>query len=447
MARQAQPSNDDFDRLNPSEDDLHVNSMLATEKALEALAVFEELCRVSEDAVFEADDSEITNFLKYVWFISSEIEKLNQATQIEQIEEVLGKTLGWVQLDPSNRSRWLQVANFALNQYQNTEETVRRRWASSGTSIRSSRMLEQIVQNAIADLEGIETPQGTIEAIEFIISNNRLQQILQLPEAPKRKVYTKRRRNRSEINVPTGRLLIDWLQGVSLIQISEIYLSNVDDIDFRFEQLGDFIYSRFEVFLPWVFGTIINWINELLLQNSSASLLPASLPANIRYGVNNPIALELMVRGVQSRHLALKISESWQLQQEESEVISWIRSLSLTQWIDLFDASPNEVRNLLEISRTERGGVVVDLFNTGRAKLNIITEREEYPPTEVTLKRLEESELSPVGVWDGKDLVGTVSSRDQSDIVSLMNTGISFSLEYSVSSNSGLLNLTLIEPE
>ncbi|NIA02429.1 MAG: DEAD/DEAH box helicase, partial [Nitrospirae bacterium] len=447
LARQAQPSANDFDRFNPSENDLHVDSMLATEKALEALAVFEELCRVSEDAIFEANDNEITNFLKFVWFISAEFERLNQVVQIERIEEVLGQTLGWVQLNSSNRSRWLQAANFAMNQYQNTEESVRRRWASSGTSIRSSRMLEKIVQNAIADLEGLETPQETIEATEFIIANNRLQEILQLPEAPKIRVYTKRGRNRVEIDLPIERLLIGWLQGVSLIKISEVYLTNVDDIDFRFEQLGDFIYSIFEVFLPWVFGTIISWVNELLLQSGSASFLPTSLPANIRYGVNDLIALELMVRGIQSRHLAIKISDSWQLQQGENNVISWIRSLSLPQWIYLFDASPNEIRNLLEISRIERGGVAVNLFNTGQAELNIKTEQVEYPPTEVTLRKVEDSEFAPVGVWDGENLVGTVFSRDQSDIVDLMNSGIAFLMEYVVASGNGLLKLRLIEPE
>jgi superfamily II DNA/RNA helicase len=447
LARQAQLSTNDFDRLRPSENDLHVSSMLATEKALDALAIFEELYRVSEDAVFETHNSEITSFLKFVWFISSELEKLAQALAIERIEEVLKQTLGWVQLDPSNRSRWLQAANVALNQYRNTEESVRRRWASSGTSIGSSRVLEHITRNIVSDLEGTEIPQGIIEATELIIANNRLQEILQLPEAKAKTIYTKRGRNRNQIDVSTGSLLIDWLRGKSLIEISQTYFEDVEDIDFRFEQLGDFINSRFEVFLPWAFGTLISWVNEMLLERESDSFLPTSVPANIRYGVDNSISLELMIQGVQSRQLAIKIADAWQAIGGETDVIPWIRSLSLTQWAELFDASPNEIRNLLEISRVQRGGVVVDLFNIGQAELTIGTEQKEYVPTEVTLQRIGDSEFAPVGVWDGNNLVGTIFSGDQSDIVDLMNTGIAFLAEYSVVSGNSLLNLRLIEPE
>jgi superfamily II DNA/RNA helicase len=408
LARQAPPSINDFNRLNPEESDLQVNSMLVTEKALVALATFEELCSISEDAVLEANGDAIADFLKYIWFITSELEKLNQLVNIESIEEILSHTLGWVQLDPSNRSRWIQAAKLSLNQYLMTEESVRHRWASSGTSIHSSRILEQIAQNVVFDLEGIEIPQGIIEAVELIIANNRLHQLLQLPEAPKRKVYTQRGGNRTEIQIPSDKILLDWLRGMSLIEISEVYLRRVLDMGFRFEELGDYIYSRFEVFLPWVFGTVIDWVNKLLLENGSENFLPTSVPANIRYGVGDPISLELMVRGIQSRHLAVKISESWHLLEGKKDVISWIRSLSLSQWEDLFDASPNEIRNLLEIARKERGGVAVNLFNTGQAELDIITDQDDYPKKNVTLRRIDDSEFSPIGIWDENNLVGTV---------------------------------------
>ena len=154
-----------------------------------------------------------------------------------------------------------------------------------------------------------------------------------------------------------------------------------------------------------------------------------------------------MVRGVQSRRLAIRISESWQFHRDGNSVIAWIRTLSLTQFIEMFNASPNEIRNLLDVSRVERGGAGVDLFNTGRAELEISTELEEYPPTQVTLHRVGDSEFAPVGVWDSKSQVGTIFGKDQSDIIGLLNTGLAFSTEFSVISGTGMLRLTLIEPE
>lgn len=447
LARQARPTDEDFNRLNPSESDLHINSMLATKEALDALAVFEELLANSEDAVFETDSNEITSFLKFVWFISSELEKLSQVLTIERVEKVLVQTLGWVQLQPSDRSRWLRAAQVLLRQYQNTEESVRRRWASSGTSVGSSRRLEQIARDIASDLEEAEIPQGVIETTELIIANNRLQRILQLSEAQVKKIYTTRRGNRTEVEISFDSLLVDWLQGKSLIEISETHLGGIGDIDFRFEQLGDFIYSQFEVFLPWVFGTLISWVNEILTEKGFDTFLPTIVPANIRYGVDDPISLELMIQGIQSRQLATKIASVWRTKRTETDVVQWIRSLSLIQWTELFDASPNEIRNLLEISRVKRGGTAVALFNTGQANLTVSTEKEDYAPTEVTLRKIDDSEFAPVGVWDGDDLVGTVFSGDQSDISDIMNTGVAFFAEFSVVSGTGIVNLRLIEPD
>ncbi len=448
LARQAQLSNDDFKRLNPDESELQVYSALATEEALEALAAFEELQRLSDDAIFEASNNIVADFLKYIWFLASQFERNHLVIQVEEIEEALEKTLAWIQLDPHERSRWLQVANLGLNKYQNTEKSTRRRWASSGTSISSSRILEEIAQSLFTDIEATGVPNDIIGAVEIIGTNGRLQRILDLPEAPKRDFYTKRAgRQREKIHVPLERLLANWLNGMPLVAISETYLSNVANVEFRLEQLGDYIYSWFEIFLPWVFGTIIGWVNEMLLTSGSDSFLPTSIPANIRYGVGDAASLDLMLRGIQSRDLAVKISRAWQSNDREITLISWIRSLTLEEWTDLFDASINELRNLIEISRLERGGVAVRLFNTGSAELEVDNGPYEYPRSEVYLQRTHGSEFSPVGIWDTDTLVGSVNKRDQPDIINILNTGLPLFVEFSATAGTGLLEIRLIEPE
>ncbi len=447
LARQAKLTQDDFDRLSPDENELLATSMLARDEALEELAIFEELSRKSEDAVLETDGSAIPDFLKFVWFIIAELERSGKNLGIEQIQEILSCTLGWVQLSQPKRFRWLQTANVVLMKYQNTQEAVRRRWASSGISIRSSSSLEHMVQEIISEVKDCEISQSIIDVTKLVIGKNRLQRILQFSEAPKRNVYSRRGGTRDVVSIPSELLLIDWLEGISLIDISEKYFSRVDDIDFRFEQLGDYIYNRFEVFLPWVFGTIISWVNEALIQEGVVKIFPKNIPANIRYGVGCEISLGLMIRGVQSRNLAIRIANVWRTQNQDKNVISWIRSLNLAQWVEMFDASPNDIRSLLEVARLMQGSVTSKLFSNGVAELDVISNFDEYPQTEVTLQSIDDSDISEIGIWHDGSLLGTLLCKDHVDVQNFLGTGLALGCQFTSTSGKGVLELNLLEYE
>jgi hypothetical protein len=449
LARQAAPSSDDFKRLDPDDSNIQVFSMLATTKALDALAAFEAFQRTSEDAVFQTSEGEVSQFLAFVWFVAAELENIGELATQERVQEVLGRSLAWVQLTPHDRDRWLSAAGAGLARYNKTDAFARKRWAAAGTTISSAAEMERIARELAAVLQNGQVPQEVAAAVALITGAGRLQRILQLPEAPKRRAYTGRARGRREIPIPMESLLRDWLQGSDLVTLANIYFSAASNVDFRFEQLGDFIYDYLEVFFPRVFGTIAGWTNSLLQERGVADCFPTSIPASIRWGVNSSTALELLVRGMPSRPLALRIARVWESGEREGNVLSWIRSLNISDWQRSFAASPAELRSLLEFSRDRRGSVAAKLVAQGMAELEVASEFTERVPTGAHLAPVDDSGLSAIGIYAAADgeVLGQILCRDQADVRDLLGTGLTLLVQFSASSGRGMLRMKLMEPD
>ena len=447
LARNDRPRAADFDRLSPDDADIQVVSMLATEEALESLARFEEFQRSAQDAVFETTAGAVCDFVTFVWFAAAELERLGELPTVESVGRLLSHTLAWIQLRPDDRDGWLSVAQLALDRYNDVDAVSRRRWATAGTSISSASTLETIARALHDMLRSAEVPQEPTQVVDLIIGDGRLEQILSLPEAPHRRVYGQRTGpNRVEVTIPVDELLRQWLQGTELVALAGTYFRAVADIDFRFEQLGDFINDHFEIFFPWVFGTVIAWTNELLVESGAEALLPRTVPANVRWGVGSRVALELMASGMASRTLAARIAMEWQAQEREGTIRSWIRSMDLAEWQERFAPSIAELRSLLNYSRDPRRGVGAELITRESVELEVGSEVDDCAPCDARLAPVGGSDASPVGVWVGEQLVGQVLSRDQVDVQFLLGTGLPLSAKFSASSGAGVLELRLVDP-
>lgn len=448
LARQEDFRQDDFDRLSPSSDDLQVDSLLATKEALDLLAAFEELQREAEDAVIRTYIGAVSDFIKFIWFIAAQLEKLGRATDIKHISEVFERTLAWIQLDEQNQERWIAVAEATLIQYHQTEAITRQRWATSGTSIRTAAEIERIAGEIAEIIKRTEVADDVIEVLDMILGDRRLERILGLPDAPKRRVYNQRGGvTRVEIPIALNAVLRDWIRGSDLINLADTYFPQVRDIDYRFEQLGDYIYEYFEIYLPRVIGTIISWANSMLQSDDSEEELPQVLPAYIRWGVHQPSALRLMILGIQSRILANKISAVWVTEGREGDIQSWIRSMSLEEWQKTFDTSPAELRNILELSRDQASGIAAELLTNGTVELEVISNIGDYDETNTILVPGDPSDLKPIEIMVAGEIVGQVFSCDQSDIRSLISTGLILDVKFSAASGKGHLTLTLLDPE
>ena len=279
------------------------------------------------------------------------------------------------------------------------------------------------------------------------MAEGRLQRILELSEAPKTKVYTQRGGHRQQIEIQIDEVLRQWIQGTELVTLSETYLKDVANIDFRFEQLGDFINDYFETFLPWIFGVTIEWTNGILKERNVEKELPGNVSALIRWGVSNRHAVNLMIGGIRSRRLATKITQIWETEKKDGDIRIWLRSMNVAQWRDVFEASITELRNLLEFSRDQVKGVAVDLIASESARIDVESTIDNFPESSAKLATIDESALSPIGIWVGDQLVGQVSSKDQVDIQSILNSGLIISLKFSASSGKGSLELQLVDPD
>lgn len=447
LALNKQVSPEDFQRFTPNPAEMAIASNMATQHALEMLADFENRIRESEDEIFQASDQIISKFLSFIWYFAFEIEKRNEMMNDDKLRQFLGKTLAWVQLDQDSQSRWFSIAQKVIVKYSITEVASRRRWARSGTSLGSAQILEGIASEVASEAGVLKIPISLIDSIKIILDKNRINRILSLSECPHKRVFTTRSgQSRQEIKIPMEDMLQSWIRGDELVEISNLFFNEITDVDYRFEQVGEYISEYFENFFPWIFGTIVEWANAKLLENRILITLPKSIPAHIRWGVQNNTALELMFQGIVSRSLANRIGRVWEATIFEMDVHSWIRSMDINEWQEKFEASIPELRNLLEFARVRRGGIAAKVLNKGNATIIVQALVDDLPSSYVSLKQENANDLSHIGLWLNGNLVARISSRDQADIAGLMSTGLVIA-KVEIKSGNGTLDLSLISAE
>lgn len=450
LALQSAFNEEDFGQLNPKPEELNVLSMLATERALNKLGTIEESQRNLEDMIFEIDDGTNSDFLSFIWFIAAELEKLNsEFLTFERISNVLSHTLGWVQLNDDGKTKWLRLAEAILNRYKATEESARRRWAASGRSINSARKIEDVARSLANSAKKNAIPEAPVDLVKYILAEGRLDELLTLPEARKKVVYTKRSgtTNRVVVEISIDEMLNDWMVGKELVDIANKYLVGVANVDYRFEQLGDLLNQYFEVFFPWVLGTLVSWANQFLTAYGIKSQFSQSVPAYVRWGVGTVPAVELMSKGLASRTLATRIATAWLSANTEFNLMSWLRDLSLTEWQERFSASATELRLLLEFCRDQKGGAAAALITKEKALIKVQTELSEFPLSVASLAPIDKSEWSHFGVWVEGVLVGKIGSKDHAEIQAIESSGLAYSAMFSVSSGNGVLQLKQTPPE
>lgn len=448
LAQTTAPSPSDFDQLNPSDDRMQIISMLAQQGALEDLTEFEAVQQQGQDLVFEGMPQVASDFLQFVWFLAAEMDKLGQPATLESVQNVLRHSLGWLQTDANDQTRWISAANRLLHRFNATDPVVRRRWAAAGTSLVSASQLEAIARELVDRCKQIQLPDKPALLIRVILENGRLNRILNLPEAPTRGVFDRRAgRGRNEILVPLDDLLDDWLQGVSLNRLADTYFAGVSDVDFRYEQLGNYLNEYIETFLPWVVGTIVTWANSILLAEGNGTQLPTDLPAYIRYGVSNPISLHLMIQGILSRTLAERIAAVAVARGTTGELRAWIRSMDLSELRQAFDATPAELRSLLEYARDRTGGIVAGLLNNGRVLIEMNSLVADHPTAKVDLIPEDETELPSIKVLISDSLVAQIPTQLRREVASILSSGLEIDARFSAKSGKGILEINLVEPE
>jgi hypothetical protein len=446
LARQAAFSQTDFDRLDPPPNELEAVSNLATAEALATLADFEEAVRVSEDLIFEATDYPLKDFISYVWFIAAELELLRDSVSEGDIIEFLANTLAYQQLPDEARQRLERLAEASFRAYMRTDPARRARWGRAGTSIPTARTLETVVEGILErgwTESDIESP---IQVVNFLLGDGRLEALLATDEAPRRSIYTSRAgAARRRIDVPINELLIDWMRGVEVEQLATNYLSAVGDAEYRLEQLGDLISSLFENYLPWTLSLTISWANGRR-EDHELPELPSDIPAYIRWGVDRVECLRLMARGLWSRRLAHSIANSYADSGVEDDVFTWLDSMDLREWRSLLTATPTELANLLDIVGRRRGIASRVLAGTA-GEVPIHPEGVEPTTGPVRVLTIGQDVPAELGVFKADELVARIPHQAYSEVMSLLDTGLSLVWEMESSEEGVILRVTLSGPE
>jgi superfamily II DNA/RNA helicase len=464
-----------FAQFAPTAEDLYVISGLATDKALEELALFEERQRQHVDALFDPPQGAVGDFVSFVLLIAQGYEDQTLEEVSDSLEDVLSSTLAWVQLTGDGKRRWSSLGQSVIAQYRQLDSLRRRRWARVGVSINTARVLDDIAQRA-ADIfteEGV--PDDPFTTMAYFFAGENLDLLLELPEVRIDKVFNQRGgRNRIEIVLPLLDILRDWLAGRELKYMADTYFSQIKDVNYRFEQLGDFIYETFEMVLPRLIGILVDWTNDALETLEASPLadaletldsvtlvavprLPLELAAFARCGVNDPLALQLILRGLPSRRLSLAVTRQWheaaEVERDENTaeidaLRDWLATMRLPEWQRRFAASRAELRSLLDFVRPEDESVGAILLSGRNAKILLTSAVPvEFDNQVARLAPNGDFAFAPIGAWIDDQYIEDIPTKYQSDVQSVLSSGLIIEVRLLCRDGTAEVSLNPIEPE
>lgn len=428
LVRYAAPAATDFARLDPEASELHVVSRLAEDHALTALAEFESLRATTADALFRVADPTVSNFVSFVWLVLATNEELGTLHERDSLERTIQATLAWTQLTDSQRLRWLALARTVEVEYLATPPLRRRRWGRVATSIGTARTLDLLAQELAqrareTERDDLPTVAGTFRLLH---THDFFSRLMTVPEAGEiKRIYSSRGgRNRREVAVDHAAMLADWLSGADIKQLADRHLAAIDDVAWRYEQLGDYLTGRFETLLSWLVGTLVDWANTLLdIDALDDRRLCPDFGAHVKFGTYQPLALLLLQRGLTSRTLANEIAAHAARQGWESleQVQEGLRQMGASSWRTTFTPSTNDLRELVEFTRDTSTRLLGRLLAGESVQLPVAV-RAGVAPGPVLIHWEEEPALfGLMELWRDSVRVGEVPSQYHSELTTLLD--------------------------
>ena len=422
----------DFDRLTPAPSDLEVRSTLADPSALAALAEAEALVAQTQDAILQLPyDRETGGFVNYVWFVLHALELVPDLADTRTWQDIVTRLFAFTQLPDDLKTRWLTLAGAVAARYAQTPQASRRRWAQAGTSLGSAAVIESIA-TSLADRVQILGGLGEYtleETLDVLADQNVYTQLLQLPEAKKHWRFRSSPRG-APVDVDADAIVRDWIAGRDLTELAETYLSEVADPGFRLEQMVDGISEGVQHYLSWTVGLVVAQANDILLSRLSPLQLLASTAAHLRYGVDTPMAIDLLVRDVKSRSLARdlgRIARDGGL--GEAGLREYLSEQHIRGWRADLGATPTDVLDLLLYvqggDRHKLGEMMATGSVTAQARLSHGDPISEPAPGPVlvTIVASNDGEELSILAEDGSDL-GVVVARDHAGVAAVLDSGL-----------------------
>jgi hypothetical protein len=264
--------------------------------------------------------------------------------------------------------------------------------------------------------------------LEAVIGDGRLERILTLPDAPDTRVLSTRQGRGSLVVWTPKAVLWGWVNGEEIAAIGDTNLGGIPDRTYRLEQTAELLNNVFENYLPWILGNLISWANERRAAISHDELsIPSDLPWYVRYGVNNALALRLMMEGVRSRRVANVVAREYVRAEVEVGMFEWLGALGVPGWRELIGASVPDLRNLLEVTRVQTGAILPALLSRREVTVQVL-DRGPVRAGAADLRPSDRTDIALVEVWQEQERVGVLPTSVQSDVLVLIRTGIPLSV-------------------
>lgn len=431
LALQKSLTDSDFDRLTPGPDELEVRSTVAKPPALEALAEAEALVAQTQDAILRlTPDQETGGFVNYVWFVLHVLEHVPDLANTRTWRDVVERLFAFTQLPEDLKERWLALAELVASQYEQTPPASRRRWAQTGASLASAAEIEAVAEELadhVQQLGGLDA-HTLAETLDVFTSQAVYTQLLELPEA---KTYWRFRKSPkgADIEVDTDAMIRDWIAGRALTELANTHLSAVQDSAFRLEQMVDGISEGVQHYLSWTVGLVVAQANDILLSRSSPVQLFANAAAHLRYGVDTPLAIHLLVRDVKSRTLAQHLGRvARDARWDEEGLRDYLSERHIQGWRTDFAATPTDVLDLLQYVQGRDRHKLAEMMASGAVTAQVRLEGGEFPdPMPVTVAGSNDGDELRILAED-RSVLGVIVARDHAGVTTVLDSGLQLDL-------------------
>ena len=370
---------DMFEDLERTGGEIEVRSSVASRTVLEALSRIEAESAAGVDSILSNHDAIADGFISFIWFVADSLQELEGAVTAEAVKGAIRDTLAWHQVEGGDRDQLLRVADIAFASFSSQPEDRRRRWARTGTSLPSAATLDSLSQQVLQARQSYTGPGTPSDFIKLILEDGRLSALLGLAENARPGFKPSRTAPRGRfIDVDLEGLLGAWVSGSELEALAEEFLGEIADADYRYEQLTEFIASVFEHHLPWMLGIIIRWVNQNLEAAGSLARLPEDLPGLVHFGVGSHSAISLMLAGVRSRRVAIRVARAYEREVAPDDLTTlrqWLAGQEIAAWRERFEASPTQLLDLLAFTRAREARLVRNVLSGDAYRLPFTTSR------------------------------------------------------------------------
>jgi hypothetical protein len=418
----------DPERHLPDPEQLQIRSQLSTEEALDGLVDFERRRRQAADAVFSDLPDSLQDFTTFVWYVMACEEALAGVMDDAQLDEVVDALFAARQIDGPTLGRLRRFAHDVRATYAATDPTRRRVWARSGTRIVSASRLDELAGILTSHARTRRNRGAVAAAIDILDVSGVLEALLELPDVANDAWRFRITPRGDDVEVDLADALGRWTTGQPLSEMADELLAEVPDQQWRLEQMVDRASRGFGHAISWMIATVVERANAMLEDDNLVPICPA-VALYVRFGVDSPVALQLITRSVRSRDVAVRVARAAAAANVADEAVPrWLALVPIEQWTELFAARPSDVLDLLDAISDPQAEILRRLLDGDEVELALEERLTPGPVELVVTQDTADLPLVSLETVSGQHLA-TLGGQWQTDLRTVLATGVSITAE------------------